>query len=584
MQAIISTMDTITYHTVNTLDNLLNLKLEPSSSSPLGYTVNFDSLVPPNWTHRETLFFILLLLLALHHLNAYLARLSAKLSNLTLQTILSKLPGVSSKLNAEIEKNRKIFKKSLEIADDKFHIGLPGRPWNTHAILKRLDKMAKIEMDIKKEGKYSGGVFSTSRTLMELSAEASAKFMYTNVLFYDTHPASRQIENEVVSMIINLFNPHENCSGLATTGGSESILLGLLAHKRYFAKTKGITEPEVIFPETAHAAFYKACEFFDIKARVIPINKETYTVTAADYKRLINKNTICLVASAPNCAYGTFDPISDLDGLAGQHNIGFFVDGCMGSILLPFLKELNVEVSEPILDFRLKNLTMMTCDPHKYGLCPKGCSILMFGDQNIQKALYFGLTDWCGYLYATAHFAGSRSSAMIAAAWANLMYQGRDGFKQVTKRIVEDTEKLKNGINKIKGLEVIGDPKIGNLSCRSVDPDLDIYKLGNFLAKRGWNMPGVPKYPGLHLTIHPNNSAHLDELLKLLEEGVVEVKKNPGEYVEGPLKLLNDILAVPGSISRNVLEECYHELFKRENYIEHMRNIERQKKNNKRRR
>lgn len=522
--------------------------------------------ISTTWSNRELILLATTLILLIFFIKHQIENIRERLRHLNLFDVLKKIPIVSGKLTAEVESNIKIFKETLEIADPKFYGHMPPKGWKDKYILKRLDDFSEKELEIKRKGRYSGAVFSTASSIMELSKEASGKFLYTNLLFYDTHAPSRQIENEVVSMIMNLFHPHENCSGLATTGGSESILLGILAHKRYYARYKGVTKPEVIISETAHAAFYKACEFFDVKMRIIPINLETYGVTAADYEARINKNTICMVVSCPNCAYGGFDPVAEVDKLAGKYGVGMFLDGCMGSILLPFMKEVGCEMEEPIMDFRLKNLTVMTCDPHKYGLSPKGCSILMFGNKEIQKALYFGLTDWCGYLYATAHIAGSRSSAMVAATWALLMHFGQEGYLNITKQIFEATTKLKNGINKIKDLQVIGNPQIGNLACRSINPKLDIYELGNYLAAHDWPMPGVPKYPGLHLTVMPANINQLDNLIELLQRGCQSVKNSPGKYKEGPCQLLSEIANVPGSISRTVVENCFHELFEAKNY------------------
>lgn len=421
---------------------------------------------------------------------------------------------------------------------------------------------------------------------MDLSKEVVSKFLYTNVLFYDSHPGSRQMENEIAAMVLDMFDGIEmKCSSLITSGGSESILLALLAHKRFYRQKKGITKPHVIMSETAHAAFYKACEFFDIETTVLIIDPVTFTVSPEQYRKAITKNTICLVGSAPSVAYGNFDPLLALDQLAAEYDIGFFCDGCMGSFLLAYIQDLKIRIDgkdsldkkTPIdksigshVSFKhLKNMSTLTCDPHKYGLSPKGCGVLMFGNPEMQKALYFGLTDWCGYLYATSLFSGSRSSALTSATWAYLMKFGREGYREVAEQIVGATRKLKDAINSIEGLKVVGNPQIGNLGCVSTDKNLNIYELGNYVALNGWKMPGIPKYPGLHLTIIPNNISKIDELIKLLKKGAPEVRANPGKYSEGACKLLTEIEKLPGSLTRKVLEECYHEVFDYKNYVEY---------------
>jgi sphinganine-1-phosphate aldolase len=227
---------------------------------------------------------------------------------------MSKLPFLSSTLNKEVEKARAEFKTTLEIADPKFYKNLPPTGWEDKAILKRLETLSKIELDRKAQGNYSGAVYTTKQELMDLSKEAVSKFLYTNVLFYDMHPSSRQIENETVAMVLDMFDGLDTgASGLATSGGSESILLALLAHKRYYKKKKGITKPHIIMSETAHAAFYKAAEFFDLETTVLQVNTTTFTVTPDQYRKAITKNTICMIGSAPCVAYGSFDPLKALD-------------------------------------------------------------------------------------------------------------------------------------------------------------------------------------------------------------------------------------------------------------------------------
>ena len=44
------------------------------------------------------------------------------------------------------------------------------------------------------------------------------------------------------------------------SGGTESIMMAVKAHREWGRKVKGITRPEMIIPATAHAAFDKAAE------------------------------------------------------------------------------------------------------------------------------------------------------------------------------------------------------------------------------------------------------------------------------------------------------------------------------------
>lgn len=140
------------------------------------------------------------------------------------------------------------------------------------------------------------------------------------------------MENELISFTRKMLNGDDTTTGFTSTGGSESIFLAILAHKRYYLREKGITEPNIVMPESAHPAFYKACEYLDVEIKAIPCSTDTGNPNMKTYKNKINKNTICLVGSAPNFPFGTIDPLGQISELAGQYKTGFFIDGCMGSL------------------------------------------------------------------------------------------------------------------------------------------------------------------------------------------------------------------------------------------------------------
>jgi len=488
------------------------------------YWSEFRLQVVPDFNDREVFMLLIIVGLVGYLWVQELRKINFSLEKLfTFGNLIKFVPGASKKLQGAIDSAKQSFKNQvIKAANKKFIKSLPEEGWRDKAIIKRLDEFAGEEMGLKENGMYSGSVFCTQKDVVKISEYASNKFLFTNMLFYQQHPRSRQLEMEVVAMALKMYNAPKTASGFTSFGGSESILLSCLAHKRFYQR-KGITQPEIIFPETAHAAFYKACDFFDIKPIILKLDMKTRRFTAEDYEKKITKNTIMMVCSCPNLIYGTIDPVAGVDKLAGKHDIGLTLDCCMGGFLLPFVNDIGVELEEPIIDFRLKNVTSIICDPHKYGLAPKGCSILMFSRPEIQKALYYGLINWCGYIYGTTIFTGSRSSGFIASAWAVMMLNGKSGYIKSAKKVSDATIRLAEKVNAIPGVKTVGEPKIGNIGFISDDPKLDVYHLGNYCHYHGWKLPATPKYPVLRLTIHPNNIDTLDELARLMKEGAAEV-------------------------------------------------------------
>ena len=116
-----------------------------------------------------------------------------------------------------------------------------------------------------------------------------------------------QMEAEIIKITLNLFNAPSSGCGVCTAGGTESILIAMLAYRQWGQK-KGITKPNIVAPVTAHAAFDKACFYLGMELRKVQIGKD-FKVALDSIESQIDSNTVCLVASAPEYPFGHFDPV-----------------------------------------------------------------------------------------------------------------------------------------------------------------------------------------------------------------------------------------------------------------------------------
>ena len=90
----------------------------------------------------------------------------------------------------------------------------------------------------------------------------------------------------------------------------------------------------------------------------------------------ITRNTIAIVASAPQYPHGVMDPIPELALLAQKHCLPLHVDSCVGGFVLPFVERRGFPVVP--FDFRLPGVTSMSADLHKYGFAAKGASVVLY--------------------------------------------------------------------------------------------------------------------------------------------------------------------------------------------------------------
>lgn len=77
-----------------------------------------------------------------------------------------------------------------------------------------------------------------------------------------------------------------------TSGGTESILLACKTYRDYAIRMKGIKNPEIVLPVTAHSAFDKAAQYLKLKVRSVPVNEHSYTVCIKSMEKCITRNTI----------------------------------------------------------------------------------------------------------------------------------------------------------------------------------------------------------------------------------------------------------------------------------------------------
>jgi glutamate/tyrosine decarboxylase-like PLP-dependent enzyme len=371
-----------------------------------------------------------------------------------------------------------------------------------------------------RNGRMFGYIYHAGSRESKIIEQAYHLFCNENALNPSLFSSLRQLENETVAMVADLLHAGDGFAGNLTTGGSESILVAVKTGRDWAKKHKPeITEPEMIAPVTTHPAFSKAADLTGVRVRYAAI-REDKKVDVSEVEKLINGNTVMLTASAPCFPYGVVDPIEEIGALALKYSIPFHVDSCLGGLMLPFLEDLGYPV--PLFDFRVKGVTSISADMHKYGYSPKGASVILYRSHELRKSQYFVMSSWPGGLYASPTMLGTRSGAPIAAAWAALRTIGREGYMRMAEAVMKTTLRMKNGIETVDGLKVIAQPVMSIFAFTSVKHD--IYRIGDELAKRGWNLDKLQFPPALHMTVSYCNTGHEDEFLSALRESVAAVE------------------------------------------------------------
>jgi len=337
-----------------------------------------------------------------------------------------------------------------------------------------------------------------------------------------------KFEAEIVAMTASLVNGNgaiASLCGCTSSGGTESIILAIKAHRDFYCQKYNITNPEMIACTSCHAAVDKACDLMSIKLIRVPMDPNTYKMDLFAVRRAIGPNTIMMYASAPSYPQGVIDPIQELGALAVHHDIGLHVDCCLGGFVLPFAKRLGFKVAE--FDFSVAGVSSMSLDTHKFGYALKGASVVLYRTKELRQAQYFCYADWTGGLYTTPSLAGSRSAGLISQCWASLVAMGEEGYLMHTKSIWETTARIATGIRSIAGIKLIGEAE-AMIVCFASDASvkgLNVYSVADGMSARGWSLNSLQNPPCVHLCVTVRHVGHEKEFLDDLSASVEEVKE-----------------------------------------------------------
>ncbi|WNI24770.1 aminotransferase class V-fold PLP-dependent enzyme [Streptomyces sp. ITFR-16] len=355
--------------------------------------------------------------------------------------------------------------------------------------------------------------------LDELAAAAYTAYATVNGLDPTVFPSVARLENDVVGAAAALLGA-PGAQGTFTSGGTESILLAVKTARDHARAERGVTEPQLVLPSTAHAAFHKAAHYLGLEPVVVPVDPATYRADAAAAAAAITPRTALVVASAPSYAHGVIDPVAEIAAAAAERGVLCHVDACIGGWLLPHLRRAGREI--PAFDLSVPGVTSLSVDLHKYGYADKGASVVLHRDAELRRHQYFAHAGWPGYPVVNPTVQGTKSAGLLAQAWAVLRYVGEDGYTALAGRVAEASDRLLAGLRTTAGVRVLGDPAAG-LVAFTVDgpdgaPDLSLLlHLADEMRERGWylqpqlSFDGLP--PNLHLTLTPATVGQVDALL-----------------------------------------------------------------------
>jgi len=180
-------------------------------------------------------------------------------------------------------------------------------------------------------------------------------------------------------MIADLWNAPDadQAVGTSTVGSSEACQLAGMAMKWRWrnarkAAGKNAEKPNIIMGVNVQVCWHKFARYWDVEERLVPMAEGRYIINAEEVLKLVDENTIGVVAILGSTFTGQYEPVKEIADALDKHqaetglDIPIHVDGASGAMVAPFIQP------ELEWDFRLDRVVSINTSGHKYGLAPLG--------------------------------------------------------------------------------------------------------------------------------------------------------------------------------------------------------------------
>jgi glutamate decarboxylase len=333
----------------------------------------------------------------------------------------------------------------------------------------------------------------------ELMLDGNARLNLATFVTTWMEPQADELELRCVNMLSRLWHAPaaEQAVGCSTTGSSEGCMLGGLALKRRWQKRRRAAglpadRPNMVMGVNAQICWDKFMNYWDVEARLVPMDGDRYHLSPEEAVRLCDDNTIGVVVILGSTYDGSYEPVAEtcrlLDELQQRTGVDVpvHVDGASGAMVAPFL--------DPDLewDFRLPRVASISTSGHKYGLVYPGVGWVVWRDT---EALPEELVFWVNYLgddMPTFALNFSRPGSQIVTQYYNFLRLGFDGYVKVQGYSRDVATYLSDHIAQLGPFELLTRGDELPVFAFTLAPDVKnftVFDVADALRERGWLVP-----------------------------------------------------------------------------------------------
>jgi glutamate decarboxylase len=370
-----------------------------------------------------------------------------------------------------------------------------------------------------------------------LMAETADK----NIIDKDEYPQTAEIEARCVNILADLWGSPEaeSATGCSTTGSSEAAMLAGMALKwrwrdRRRAAGKPADRPNLVMGANVQVCWEKFCRYWEVEPRLVPMEGETFHLTADRAVAHCDENTIAVVAILGSTFDGSYEPVKEiadaLDALEAERGIHvpIHVDAASGGFVAPFI------APELEWDFRIPRVQSINASGHKYGLVYPGVGWAIWRDRHaLPRDLVFDVNYLGGHM-PTFSLNFSRPGSEVIAQYFMFTSLGRDGYSAMMSNLREMAMHISAGVSQLGPYRLISDGSelpVFAFALRPETTNYTVFDVSERLRERGWLVPAytfpenrqdlsvlrIVVRSGMHMEMADDLLHHLRAVTEMLE-------------------------------------------------------------------
>ncbi|MCO1334236.1 glutamate decarboxylase [Microbulbifer sp. OS29] len=350
--------------------------------------------------------------------------------------------------------------------------------------------------------------------------EVAKKHYLKNYIDHDMYPQLFAMESRMVRWLHELWNGPKDVEpyGAATIGSSEACMLAGLAHKWNWRKQreksgKNTSSPNLVTGANVQIVWEKFMRYFDVEPRIAPLMPGHYRFTSEHLDKLVDENTIAVVAIAGQTFTGEDDAFRAIHNWLDKHqektgqDIPLHIDGASGGFVNPFL------YPHYKWDFRLPRVKSINASGHKFGLVPPGLGWVIFRERSVFCEDLMFYVNYLGGEMPTATLNFSRNASTVAYQYYNFIRLGFNGYRDIMRHTLENAKILRTRLVDSGYFEIMNRTQripVVAMTLNNQFTHFNEYDISDKVRERGWVLsaysmpPNAQAVNSLRIVVRPH--------------------------------------------------------------------------------